>query len=128
MTPPLGGAAGTYRCHLCDRDLFHTDAEFEFGTGCWPNFSEPLPGAVAVRERTAGTNTGHELRCATCNSYVGQLFSDGPGRAAERYCVEWGAVRFLRANAISDDAASATSPPAPTAGPANAPAPTAGPA
>jgi peptide-methionine (R)-S-oxide reductase len=96
VTTPLARREGVYRCRACDSDLFCTGAEFQAGTGGWPNFTEPMTSlSVAVRQRSAGTVTGHEIRCATCSGYHGLLFFDGSGRTSERYCVEWGTVRFV---------------------------------
>jgi peptide-methionine (R)-S-oxide reductase len=90
-TPP----AAIYRCRGCHSALFDAAHQFECGTGAWPNFTEPLSErVVAVRTQPVSAATGHEVRCATCGSYLGRLFSDGPGRTAERYCMESGAIRL----------------------------------
>lgn len=86
---------GTYHCARCGLGLFSTNAQFEFGTGCWPNFTGPLSAtAVEIRDKSTGSQIRHEVRCRDCKGNVGHMFADGPGRTAERYCIEWALVRF----------------------------------
>jgi peptide-methionine (R)-S-oxide reductase len=90
-TPP----PAIYRCRVCHSALFDDANQFEYGTGAWPNFTQPLSErVVTIRTQPVGAETGHEVRCATCGNYLGRLFSDGPGRTAERYCMETGAIRL----------------------------------
>jgi peptide-methionine (R)-S-oxide reductase len=88
-----------YACGVCGSELFAAETAFDFGTGCWPNFGEALEGGdvVAIGERVGGTHAGREAHCKACGSYLGQVFSDGPGRTAERYCIEWRAIRLIEA-------------------------------
>jgi peptide-methionine (R)-S-oxide reductase len=89
--PPVG----IYRCRVCHSALFDAATQFEYGTGAWPNFTQPVSEhVIAIHTQPVGAETGHEIRCATCRSYLGKLFSDGPGSTAERYCIEWGEVRI----------------------------------
>jgi peptide-methionine (R)-S-oxide reductase len=91
--PPNGEPTRTYRCRACGHELFDLAAQFEFGTGAWPNFTEPLSErAIVIRDRAPAALGGHEVRCGGCDSHLGQLFGDGPGRGAERYCIEWATV------------------------------------
>jgi peptide-methionine (R)-S-oxide reductase len=86
---------GLYRCVACDLALFESRAEFDFGTGCWPNFTEPVcADNIDIRDRFAASLAGHEVCCSGCGKRLGRLFSDGPGRTAERFCIERAAIRF----------------------------------
>jgi peptide-methionine (R)-S-oxide reductase len=85
-----------YCCRLCHSRLFDAATQFEYGTAAWPNFSQPLSeDAVAIRDQPLGAETGHEVRCATCQNYIGRLYSDGPEMTAERYCIEIGQIRVI---------------------------------
>jgi peptide-methionine (R)-S-oxide reductase len=86
---------GSYRCATCDIVLFDGRAAFEFGTGSWPKFIEPVcADNIEIRDRQAATLAGYEVCCAGCGGHLGQLFTDRPGRTAERYCIERDAIRF----------------------------------
>jgi peptide-methionine (R)-S-oxide reductase len=36
--PPVG----IYRCRVCHSALFDAATQFEYGTGAWPNFTQPV--------------------------------------------------------------------------------------
>lgn len=79
------GADGNVHCKVCDAPLFAYTAKFESGTG-WPSFDEAIPGAVVEIEDTSHGMYRTEIRCATCNSHLGHVFSDGPTKTGKRYC------------------------------------------
>lgn len=47
---------------------------------------------MVIRPRARAALGGYVVHCGGCDRYLGQLYSDGPGRCAERYCVVWAAV------------------------------------
>jgi peptide-methionine (R)-S-oxide reductase len=82
-----------YRCRICNSALFDGVSQFEYGTGAWPNFPQPVSEhVITVQTQLIGAQSGHEVRCATCMNYLGRLFSDGPEPTAERYCIEAGEI------------------------------------
>lgn len=93
--PPFTGqytdtrTAGTYHCRACDAELFSSTAKFDSHCG-WPSFFTPLAGdaVIEVEDRSLG-RVRTEIRCASCGSHLGHVFS-GEGYETPtdlRYCI-----------------------------------------
>ena len=85
---------GTYRCAVCDSELFSSDAKYDSGSG-WPSFSE-LVSNDAV---TLSTDNSHgmirtEVSCASCGAHLGHVFDDGPGELGQRFCINSVSLSF----------------------------------
>ncbi len=76
---------GKYHCAACGARLFASDTKFDSETG-WPSFDEALPGVVELHDNDTHGMHRVEITCATCESHVGHLFSDGPTQTGMRYC------------------------------------------
>ena len=80
---------GVYRCRACGTELFRSDTKFESHCG-WPSFWSPLAGEQVrlIRDVSMGMERV-EVRCATCDSHLGHVFSgEGYGTPTDdRYCI-----------------------------------------
>ncbi len=80
---------GIYRCRACNAELFRSTEKFESHCG-WPSFWAPgdSDGVTLLKDRSFGS-TRTEVRCATCDSHLGHVFTgegyDTPTDA--RYCI-----------------------------------------
>ena len=55
---------GTYRCIVCDAELFRSDTKYDSGSG-WPSFTEPTAGdAVRLVTDSSHGMLRTEVRCA----------------------------------------------------------------
>lgn len=89
---------GTYRCVVCDEELFASDTKFESGSG-WPSFYQAMDEAKVIRK----TDTTHgmvrtEAICATCNAHLGHIFPDGPNPTGDRFCMNSASLRLEKAD------------------------------
>ena len=80
---------GVYRCRACNAELFRSETKFESHCG-WPSFYAPSDSeAVELIEDRSLFMKRVEVRCRTCGSHLGHVFS-GEGYATptdDRFCI-----------------------------------------
>jgi len=85
---------GMYHCVCCDAPLFSSQVKYESGSG-WPSFFESLD-SVGTRPDDSHSMHRTEIFCKACDSHLGHVFPDGPGKKGERYCVNSLALDFQK--------------------------------
>ncbi|WP_252022295.1 peptide-methionine (R)-S-oxide reductase MsrB [Vibrio sp. SCSIO 43136] len=78
---------GIYNCVCCNAELFKSENKYDSGCG-WPSFDAPINDtAITYLEDNSHGMKRTEIRCSSCDSHLGHVFTDGPVTTGERYCV-----------------------------------------
>ena len=85
---------GMYVCGACNNELFSSNTKFESGSG-WPSFTDPINKEhIILEEDSTHGMVRTEVRCKHCNSHLGHVFPDGPGKSVNRFCINSIALDF----------------------------------
>jgi peptide-methionine (R)-S-oxide reductase len=87
---------GVYKCAGCDAVLFSSEEKFDSGCG-WPSFSLPWDStAVNYHDDNTYGMKRTEVTCKKCGGHLGHVFDDGPPPTNLRYCINSGAMVFVK--------------------------------
>ncbi|CAH1210839.1 Peptide methionine sulfoxide reductase MsrB [Paenibacillus allorhizoplanae] len=86
-------AEGIYVDIVSGEPLFSSKDKFDARTG-WPSFTKPLDSTNVVL-KNKGFFSGCEVRSRNADSFLGDVFNDGPGETGLRFCVNSASMKFI---------------------------------
>lgn len=86
---------GVYYSRATGQPLFHSDDQFDSGTG-WPSFTRPItPDASAYFLDRSLFSQRIEVVDSLSGAHLGHVFRDGPAPTGQRYCINGDALVFV---------------------------------
>ncbi len=99
--PPFTGiytdekTQGTYKCIVCNEDLFHSGEKYDSGSG-WPSFSSPIDeNLLETKMDNSHGMQRVEVTCSSCGAHLGHVFPDGPQPTGQRFCINSACLQLM---------------------------------
>ncbi|MDB5022310.1 MAG: msrB [Mucilaginibacter sp.] len=88
---------GIYLNAATGKPLFSADAKYNSGTG-WPSFFKPIdPKAIMIVNDYSDGMERDEVVGRSTGLHLGHVFDDGPAPTHLRYCLDFYALKFVKA-------------------------------